>query len=411
MNQGGHIVQEPTKKPTYRERIGDREWDMPVTSLDVHEDVVLWDGNPRLVPYLPANEISSPAELEAYLQKSPGYDTLRRSIDEIGQMEPIYARPIEGSHKHLVLEGATRVTILRQLDRKYTSGMKEGRFRQVKAKILPPDFGRKEQTILLARVHVRGSGVRGWDRYVQAQYIHKAVVGSIGQPPLMNVSEMATYMEKSVSWVQRLRDAYEFSRHFVDHVDSNDAEQLATSYFSVLEEASKAKTIGSQLRDYENPKFDKLRADVFDMVEGEAFNEYRDARFLKDFYDDPEKWDQLKSGEKNVASRLAIEIKSNSSSPKARIANIPKVVERSIKRGNSEFDEDDVAALQQAIDQISDQMHDGVPPFRVALKKITKTLSHASMAEVRTLESGELEEFNEALNYFQELVEKHARAA
>lgn len=403
-----------TNKPDsriYFEKIGNSEWELREETLDVHEEVLLWPDNPRLQTHIPVAGVHSEQDLEAALQNTSGYDTLRKSIDDLGQMEPIYVwRPNDAS-KYLVLEGATRVCILRQLDRKYTSGLKEGTFRRVKVKILPANFGPRERAILLARIHVRGSGVRAWGRYIEAKFVYETVAGRLGEPPLMNQAQMAQYMEKSESWVNRLKNAYEFALRFVEHIDEPDGEQLAASNFSVLEEISKAKTIGSQLRDYNNKNFDPLREEVFEMVRNEAFREYRDARFLKEFHDDPDKWEQLKSGEKHIASRLAMEVKSNASSPKVRISTIPQMVRRSIDRGDTEFNDEDIEALQKAIDHISDQYHEGIRPFRVALKKMTRTLSEASMADVKALEIDELKEFEEALGYFQELVQKHGKVA
>jgi hypothetical protein len=334
-----------------------------------------------------------------------------KSIYDLGQMEPVYAwRPNESS-KYLVLEGATRVSILRELDRKYTSGLKEGMFRHVKAKILPSHFGAKERAILLARIHVRGSGVRAWGRYIEAKFIYETVTGKGGNLPLMNQAQMAQAMEKSESWVNRLKTAYEFALKFVEYIDDDNAERLAAEHFSTLEELSKAKVIGSQLREFDNPAHDNLRHEVFDMVRNDAFKEYRDARFLKEFHDDPDKWEQLKSGEKHIASRLAMEVKTNSNSPQAKISSIPQMVRRSIERGEASFGEDDIESLQSAIDFIGDQIHDGVRPFRIALKKMTNWLSEASMADAKALSPEELAGFREALEYFDGLVAKHGKAA
>lgn len=400
-----------SKPRTYIEKIGNTDWELGEALLDVHDEVALWPDNPRLQTWLPVAGVHSDPELEAALQQTNGYDTLRKSIDDLGQMEAIYAWRPNAAGKYLVLEGATRVAILRQLDRKYTSGLKEGTFRRVKAKVLPANFGDKERAILLARIHVRGSGVRAWGRYIEARFIYETVVGKNGQPPLMNQAQMAQYMEKSESWVNRLKHAYEFALQFVEHVDDDNAEQLAAQHFSTLEEVSKAKIIGSQLRDYSNFAFDGLREEVFDMVRNEVFKEYRDARFLKEFHDDSDKWEQLKSGEKHIASRLATEVKSNSSSPKAKISSLPQIIRRSIERGETEFDDDDISALQDSIDRISDQVHEGVRPFRIALKKLTRTLTEASMADVKELTVEEVNSFREALSYFDELVAKHGKAA
>lgn len=406
------IVSDANKDRTYYERIGNQDWELKEEMLDVHSEVSLWPENPRLQTWLPVVGVHSETDLEAALQQTNGYDTLKKSLDDLGQMEPIYVWRPNPNSKFLVLEGATRVSILRSLDRKYTSGLKQGTFRQVKAKVLPSSFGEKERAILLARIHVRGSGVRAWGRYIEAKFIYEAVVGKNGQPPLMNQAQMAQFMEKSESWVNRLKHAYEFSLQFVEYIDDEtEGPKLAATNFSILEEASKAKIIGSQLREYNNSQHDGLRHEVFEMVRNEAFKEYREARFLKEFHDDPDKWEQLKSGERHIASRLATEVKANSNSPKAKISTIPQMIKRSIDRGEAEFGDEDVEALQQAMDLITDRIHEGVRPFRVALKKMTRTLTEASLADVKALAAGELTEFREALDYFNDLVGKHAKAA
>jgi hypothetical protein len=404
------LIEMKPKPRVYIEKIGAKEWELVEAKLDVEKEVALWSANPRLQTSLMA-AVASEAELEAALQRTSGYDALRRSISDLGQMEPIYAWRPDDTSKFIVFEGATRVAILRELDRKHQAGAKEGKFRWVRAKILPPDFGELERTILLARIHVRGTGVRAWGRYIEAKFIYETIENREGRPALMNATDMAGYMEKSVSWVTRLREAYKFARKFVEHVDSEDAERLAAEHFSTLEEISKAAVIGAQLREYDNTKHDALRNEVFEMVQNEAFKEYREARFLKDFHDDPEKWSQLKSGEKHVASRLAVDVKTNSSSVKVKIATIEQQVHRAIERGEIEFGDDDIDTLQRAIGRIHDQIHPGVRPFRIALKGATRSLSECSMADVKALSLDDLSEFREAAEYFEGLVAKHGKAA
>jgi hypothetical protein len=401
------VIDMKPKPRTHLERIGSREWELPELRLDISNEVSLWADNPRLQFALPPG-IASEAQLEAALAESDGYDNLRKSIDDLGQMEPIYVWRADESSKYVVLEGATRLSILRTLDRKYESGPKQGKFRLVKAKVLPPEFGEADRIILLARIHVRGSGVREWKRYTQAKFIYEAVTGKNGQAAIMNVTEMAQHLGKSVSWVQRLRDAYRFAHAYVEHLDgAEDAAQLAATRFSVLEEISKATTIGAQLRDYDNQKFDALRGEVFDMVRNEAFKEYREARFLKDFYDDPEKWEQLKSGERHIASRLALEVKTNTSSVKSKIAALDGQVQRAIERKEIEFGDDDLEILERAMRNIHEQVHPGVRPFRIQFRSMTKALTEASMADVKALTTDEVAEFKEAHGYFNDLLERH----
>lgn len=393
------------------EKIGDHEWELTEARLDVTQEVVLWSDNPRLQPVMAAKGVASEADLEAELRETPGYDVLRRSIEQLGQLEHIYVWRADEHSKYVVFEGATRLSIMRELNRKHGAGAEAGRFRLIKAKVLPPNFGDIERAILLARIHVRGTGVRAWGRYIEAKFIHETVTDTNGKPALMSVTEMARHMAKSVSWVQRLRDAYEFGQKFIEHVDNEDAEQLAARYFSTLEEISKATTIGSQLRDYTNPTFDDLRSDVFDMVKNEVFKEYRDARFLKDFHDDPDKWAQLKTGEKHIASRLANEVKSNASSLKSKIGTMEQQVQRAIDRGDVEFAEEDVEALQNAMAAIQKKLHQGIRPFRISLINAARALSEASRADVQEVTAQELADFDEAVAYFQELMAKHGKVA
>ncbi len=406
------------KKPTpidmkpkpriYTERIGDKEWELHEVQLDVFDDLVLWNENPRILPHLPAGQFMSDEDLEAALRLTPGYDPLRKSVEQIGQMEPVYVWRADETSKYVVLEGATRATILRELARKHKSGPNAGKFARIRAKVLPPHFGELERVILLARIHVRGTGVRAWGRYIEAKFIYDHVVEGDGKKALMSVTEMAKYMEKSVSWVMRLRDAYEFALAFITHVDGEDGEKLAVRWFSTLEEASKAQQIGPWLRDYNNKKHDQLRTDVFEMVRNGVFKEYRDARFLKAFHEDPDKWELLKSGQEGIASKLAAEVKHNSSGVKAKIAAIPSAIDRALEQeDHGGLSDEDLDMLRLAMNRIHTVVNPGVRPFRVALKEATKALSDATMADVKALTPAEIDGFNEAVEYFGALAEKY----
>jgi hypothetical protein len=109
-------VDDTPKAKVFREKIGDKEYELKEEKLDVFENVVLWSGNPRLLPHLAEfSSIGSEEELENYLRQSSGYGPLAKSIADIGQMEPVYAWRGDGQPKCLIIEGATRVTILRDL--------------------------------------------------------------------------------------------------------------------------------------------------------------------------------------------------------------------------------------------------------------------------------------------------------
>jgi hypothetical protein len=393
----------------FREKIGDVEWLLEETTLDVNDDVTLWIGNPRLRAVIPPGHLPDEIELETLLQKSAGYATLATSIKRLGQMEAIYAWRPNSNSKYHVWEGATRVTILRDLNRKDTKD--SGEFRRVRAKILPPNFSKAERALLLAKIHVRGPNVRGWGRYEQAQFVFETTEGVGTEPALMTATKLADQMGKSVGWLTKLRDAYEFACKFVEHVDQDDGQKIAAENFSVLEEISKAPKIGPLLRLYDDSQYDELRNDVFDMVRNDVFKEYRNARFMREFYEDSDKWAQLKSGEKHIADKLAIELKANSSSMKAKIAGLEKQVQRAIERNAAELDDTDAEILQRCSTMIEDLIHPDVPKFKLELKRMTNVLTSTSKADVLALSTAELQEFKAAQEYFEAILGLAAKGA
>jgi hypothetical protein len=402
------VVDDTPKAKVFREKIGDKEYELVEEKLDVFDDVVLWDGNPRLLPYLAETSgVESEEALENHLKGTGGYGPLAKSIEDIGQLEPIYAWKREDQNKYVVIEGATRVTILRELARKHTGRPDEMKFRAVKAKILPPDFGLEERVILLAKIHVRGTGVRSWGRYIEAKFVYDTVEGKDGQKALMSVSELARYMGKSASWVSRLKDAYQFAQKFVEYLDSADAQKLAVKHFSTLEEISKAAVIGPKLKDYDNPAHDELRTDVFDMVRNKTFTEYRDARFMRQFYDDPEKWALLKQGEEGIANKLAHEIKAGNTSLRAKVEALPGQIERAFEREPEALNDDDIDTLRKAIKVAESFLNPGVDKFRLELSAFTKALESASLNDVKSVQREEMELFDEALGDFRSRLEKH----
>ena len=388
------------------ERIGTKEVEMREVLLHARDQVALWSDNPRLRT-VEMEGFSSEEQLEDELRRSRGYDGLRKSIEEIGQMQPIYVKETN-TGKFLTLEGNTRVTVLRELDRKHQSTKLAGKFRYVSAKVVPKSFDERDITVLLAGIHVGGPGVRDWGRYIEAQFVYETVMGRPPKPPVMTQTELAASVQKSLAWVTRYRSAYEFAMKFVEHVQGDESpRRVAAEKFSVLEEISKARTIGPQLRDYDNAAFDDLREEVFEMVRNNAFKEYRDARFLKEFHEDPEAWQQLKSGEPHVANRLARQVEVKGSSPKAKISALPALIRRAVETGDAGFDDEDVAKLQEAMIILSDQVHEGVHPYRLAIKRAAQTLDQASRAAVMQLSDADIEELSKTYGYFLDLVRAH----
>jgi hypothetical protein len=396
----------PDHKPApkiFFETIGDHEYQLEDKQLDVFNDVALWSSNPRLTPYL--NGAQSEAELEANLQRTPGYGNLKTNIADVGQLDHVYVWKTPDMQKYLVLEGATRATILRELSRKYPT---DGRYQRIKAKILPPHFTDEDKIVLLARIHVRGSGVRTWGRYIEAKFIFEATDDE-GKSPKISMANLARLLGKSVSWVSRLRDAYRFARQYVDHVDKPDleGEREALDRFSILEEISRCSGFGPRLKG-DTEEAAQIRGEVFDMVSNDVFSEYRDARFMKEFYDDPEKWNLLKTHEKNIAHNLANEIKTRSTSVKGKIGGLYRQVERALNADPASLGEQDLEELQRCEELLASHVASDVGAFRLVLQKFAKALEDVNLSEVKRVTEQEYAGLSIGLDDFKERLKKHA---
>jgi hypothetical protein len=382
-----------TPDPIYvMEKIGDTEYKLEVQYLDVFDNVTLWNDNPRLVPFATANDLHNEEEIEANLRATPGYDGLKRSIDDVGQMDAVYVWKNSDMKKYRVLEGATRVTILRELSRVKPD---KSILRKVKAKILPPEFPEEHIAVLLARIHVRGSGVRSWGRYVEAKFIFENTESRNGQRPLTTVADLSRWLGKSPSWISRLRDAYKFAQQYVDHVDGDDAKRHAYDKFSTLEEISKCANFGTRVK-ADDETGAALRAEVFDMVTHDVFAEYRDARFMKEFHDDPEKWELLKGHEKGVAHRLATELKVGQTSARARIHGLQPQIERALKANSDSLGLEDLEELEKCVDLLGSHVARDVGAFRLRLQSFIQAINETSLSdlsgvtpeEIATLDAG-----------------------
>ncbi|EIP98946.1 hypothetical protein OpiT1DRAFT_03445 [Opitutaceae bacterium TAV1] len=371
----------------YVERIGNIEYQLQEHHLDVFGEITLWDSNPRLIPHL-GDEVGAPDEpsLEASLVQTPGYGGLRKSVADIGQLEPIYVWKNSSMSKYLVLEGSTRVTILRELSREDKGTPRQGSRQKIRAKVLPPNFPLAHRVILLARIHVRGSGVRSWGRYIEAKFIYDATEGIGGEGAVLSVSELANWMGKSPSWVSRLRDAYKFALQFVEHIDAKDVNvhAQASEYFSTLEEIIKSSGFGPRLKGGSD-EAEKLRAEVFDMVSAGVFKEYRDARYMREFYEDSTKWAQLQTHEKEVAHRLANEIKAGNSTAKSRIHNLRDQIARTMAQDDQSVGTAELEELHKCVDLMESKLAGDVGIFRIKAHAFAQALTSASLDDLLSL--------------------------
>jgi len=85
-----------------------------------------------------------------------------------------------------------------------------------------------------------------------------------------------------------------------------------------------------------------------------------------------EQMGKLKSGEPESHHRLAWEV-NRTRAAQGEDFHYPPDDSRSIERGETEFGMR-TFSHSRAIDHITDQIHEGVRPFRIALKKMTPAL-------------------------------------
>ena len=184
-------------------------------------------------------------------------------------------------------------------------------------------------------------------------------------------------------------------------------QRLAVDNFSVLEEIAKSAGVGPKVRDYENGEHDTLRAEVFDMVKNGVFTEYRDARFMKQYHDDPEKWEALTHGEAGIAHKLANDIKAGATSIKGKIEALPGQIERALDRDTEALDDTDVDILRKAVGVAESFLNPGIDRFRLELNAFTRALESASLGEIKAVQREELDNFEEALEDFRMRLQKH----
>lgn len=394
----------------YPERIGGKVWEVKEARLHIHDDVELWTENPRRN----SPDFSDEIQIEDELRAEPQYDRLKTSIKKSGQLTPVFVRKTP-SGKYSVVEGNTRVTILRELDRETTNPADDGKWEYVLAKILPQTFTDKDINVLLGEIHVGAKRVRTWSRFKEARFVYNAVKGEPpAKKPTHTPREYAEELDKSEAWVSRYKIAYEFALKFIEYFDDehNPDERQRPSYiakerFSQLEEICRAKDIGPNLRQYGNPEYDQLRADVFEMVRAGVFADYRDARFIKEFYANEDIWNQLKEGEKGAAKALANDLRNQQTGASAKIAAATKAVLNEIKAGSAEFDQEDISGLKSALDMIQAQTHVDVHPYRIDILNAKEALMRANPADVKQISASEMDELRQAFDWFADVFEKY----
>ena len=167
-------------------------------------------------------------------------------------------------------------------------------------------------------------------------------------------------------------------------VDADDGDELAFRQFSTLEEISKSTRFGPRLR-AATDEAEQLRGEVFDMVKHDVFKEYRDARYMAKYFEDPEKWNRLRSHEKHAAHELSNEIRAGQTGVKSRIRTLYGQLERALKQRAATFDQEDIDRLQTCVDLLTGHVAGDIGPFRMRLNQLTRALYDVPLEEVLTI--------------------------
>ena len=91
---------------------------------------------------------------------------------------------------------------------------------------------------------------------------------------------------------------------------------------------------------------------------------------MAQYYEDPEKWEVLKSHERHAANSIANQLRAGQTGISGKISGLYGQLERALDR-NEEFDDEEVDALQGCIDLLASRAT-RVGPFRLRLGQFSR---------------------------------------
>jgi len=265
--------------------VGPLKMNLPSGSMPPDE-IKLWAENPRIAHIVAGfDHAATDEDLLAAIKESGKkiYTDLRRDIEMFGQSNPVFVKAVYREankvHSAMVYEGATRVSVLKELHRR---DPRNSKFAKVKAYLLPDNFSDKDLAILLANYHVKRALHRNpWDRYQIGSFLYR----EIEQEGRFSGTEMAEQMGMSPAWVSRHLIIYRFAREYRDFIESehgvspHDAELQTANKLSLLEEAWKVKRFRDRF-DYD----DEAKPTLFKWVHDEKFTDHRKIRAIDEIY-------------------------------------------------------------------------------------------------------------------------------
>lgn len=248
-------------------------------------EIKLWDGNPRIA-HLTAGKgkVLHDEDLISLIEnvQRSAYRNLFRDISQYGQQEPVFIKSLDRGPEFeaaIVLEGNTRVSILKRLHMTYPENRK---FALVQCYLLPDSFSETDLAVLMANYHVKGTLRNQWDRYQIGAFLHEQVIVK----KRFTQQEIAEQLSKSPSWVSQRLTAYRFALEYKDQLqgvfelDEGDAEAEVNEKFSLLEEAWKVKRFRDKVEDPDSDAKETL----FRWVHEGKFKDHRKIRRIDDIY-------------------------------------------------------------------------------------------------------------------------------
>ena len=208
------------------------------------DQVILDKSNPRIKHYLEMYvDISNEAQMLLALgagAEEEGGDTAQASFNRLkhsikasgGIIQPIIVKPTDGG-QYICIEGNTRVAIYRQLrgeDRE--AGKAVERWNLIPA-IVNSQIDDDETHRIRLQVHL--VGIRPWDAYSKAKYLHELV-----EDYKMPFSELVDYCGGSQSDIRQSVAAYrDMEAHYRPVVEADPSKIFDPSRFSAFTELQK----------------------------------------------------------------------------------------------------------------------------------------------------------------------------
>lgn len=286
--------------------IGPLALDLPTGTMRPNE-IKLWPENPRISLHLTRlDRPPTEEDLIAAIRDSGQqvYKQLRHDIALYGQSVPVFVKAMhrEGSEVHtaMVFEGATRVSILKELHQR---DPRDSKFAHVKVYLLPDSFSDRDLAVLLANYHVKRASLRNpWTRFQIGAFLYN----EIEKTGRFTGAQMAEQMGMSAPWVSRHLTIYRLALEYRDFLESEEhmsrpeSEVEAADRLSLLEEAYKVKAFRDRW-EYD----DEAKPTLFKWILAKKFTDHRKIRAIEQVYANEHIRREVEQGDKEAGDAVA----------------------------------------------------------------------------------------------------------